>query len=306
MKYFFTILFLLPVLLSGAQTYDEIIRKADESYNLKDYSKATEHYIRAFKYFDGSATDFYNAACAGALAGNTEQALKWLNISVDKGWKDAKWMQSDTDLASLHNTPQWAELIGRVNANLTEYEKYFDHDLKARLEHIHVRDQTLRQLYREAEAKLGKDSDEMMYFWSLMAREDSLNELEVVAIIENYGWPGKGIVGGKANSAVWLVIQHAPLETQEKYLPLLRESVQKGESQGSHLALLEDRIRMRNDQPQIYGSQVVTNQETGKDEVYRIEDPEYVDQRRASVGLGPIAEYLKRWDIEWNVIQKLK
>jgi len=68
--------------------------------------------------------------------------------------------------------------------------------------------------------------------------------------------------------------------------------------------MLEDRIQMRNDKPQTYGSQVLTDPETGEYKVYEIREPEYVDQRRAEVGLGPLADYLRRWGLEWTVEQK--
>lgn len=166
------------------------------------------------------------------------------------------------------------------------------------LEKISVRDQTLRQLWRDAESKFGKDSDEVRYFWRLVAKEDSLNEIETIAIIDQYGWVGKSEVGGKANMALWLVIQHASLEIQEKYVPLLEESVKKGESNGSHLALLHDRILMRNGKPQKYGSQIVTDPESGKSKLYDLEDPENVNERRSSVGLGPLEDYLKRMGVQ--------
>jgi hypothetical protein len=38
--------------------------------------------------------------------------------------------------------------------------------------------------------------------------------------------------------------------------------------------------------------------------VYEVKDPEYVNQRREEVGLGPIQDYVKRWGIEWTVEQK--
>jgi hypothetical protein len=193
-----------------------------------------------------------------------------------------------------------------MQANLDEYEKDFDKPLKEQLEKIYVRDQTLRQLYVDAEEKFGKDSEEMRYFWGLVDEQDSLNEAEVVKIIEERGWVGIPLVGGQANITLWLVIQHAPLETQEKYLPLLRASVLKGESSGSHLALLEDRIQMRNGKPQTYGSQITSDSKTGEQIVYEVKDPAYVNQRREEVGLGPIEEYVKRWGIEWTVEQKEK
>jgi len=161
-------------------------------------------------------------------------------------------------------------------------------------------------LYGEAENKFGRDSDEMHYFWQLVSEQDSLNELEVMKILDSRAWVGTDVVGGQANTSLWLVVQHAPLDIQEKYLPLLRESVLAGQSQGSHLALLEDRIRMRKGLPQTYGSQIIRDEKTGEQIVYEIQEPEYVNQRRKEVGLGPIEDYVKRWGIEWTIAQKLK
>lgn len=180
-----------------------------------------------------------------------------------------------------------------------------DKTLQEQLEAIYVKDQTLRQLCHDAEQKFGQNSEEIRYFWSLITAEDRKNERAAEEIIKKRGWVGKSVVGGKANTTLWLVIQHAPLAIQEKYLPMLRASVKRGESNGGHLALLEDRILVRNGKPQIYGSQVSTD-ENGKCRVGKIQAPAYVNQRRKAIGLEPIEDYLKRWNIEWNVKQKTK
>lgn len=40
----------------------------------------------------------------------------------------------------------------------------------------------------------------------------------------------------------------------------------------------------------------------GKGEfVLPLEDPDNVDKRRAEVGLGPLADYVKQWNIVWDV-----
>jgi hypothetical protein len=96
------------------------------------------------------------------------------------------------------------------------------------------------------------------------------------------------------------VIQHADLRTQEIYLPVLKEAVKRNAAKPGHLALLEDRVAMRKGLKQIYGSQIGTDEKTGKYYVYPIENPHQVDERRATVGLGPLSEYLKNWKIVWN------
>jgi len=110
-------------------------------------------------------------------------------------------------------------------------------------------------------------------------------------IIDNYGWLGKSRVGDKANQAIWLIVQHAELNLQERYLPLLVESVQQGESEGWHLAYLQDRILMYKEQDQLYGTQSLWDDSLQKFKIYPIADIENVNQRRLELGLDSIEVY---------------
>lgn len=306
MKLILTILICLLTITIQAQTFDELIRNGDNLYDEEKYLESAMEYEKAFNLEEGNAGQYYNAACSWALSGDTIKSIKNLKLSANKGWKNLKHIKRDKDLTSLYEISGWTEVLEKVQANLDEYEKDFDKPLKEQLEQIYIRDQTLRQLYQTAEEKFGRESDEMKYFWELVSEQDSLNELEVIKIIEEKGWVGKSLVGGQANTALWLVIQHAKVEIQEKYLPLLKESVLKGESTPRHLAMLEDRVNMHNGKPQIYGSQMELNKETGKWQFVEILEPEYVNQRRREIGMGPIEDYAKRAGIEWTIEQKEK
>jgi hypothetical protein len=99
---------------------------------------------------------------------------------------------------------------------------------------------------------------------------------------------------------VFLVIQHADLATQERYLPIMREAVKNGKALASDLALLEDRVLTRNGKPQIYGSQLQENHTTGKYEFAPIQDAANVNKRRASVGLPPLEDYAKMMGINYK------
>ena len=92
-----------------------------------------------------------------------------------------------------------------------------------------------------------------------MITSDSVNLIELEEIISKYGWPEKSFVGAKGNNTVWLVIQHADLPVQLKYLPIHEHSIEIGESKAFDLAFLKDRIFMRQDKKQLYGSQISMN-----------------------------------------------
>jgi hypothetical protein len=172
--------------------------------------------------------------------------------------------------------------------------------LKAELEIILKQDQQGRAMIDSVQQKFGIESKELIQLMESISLNDSINLQRIAAIITQYGWPGKSLVGDKANRTVFLVIQHAELESQKKYLPLLSESVAKGESSAGHLAYLEDRILMREGKAQIYGTQIVTDEATGKWKIYPIEDEEHVDERRIKIGLKPLAEYVKQFGIEYK------
>ena len=157
--------------------------------------------------------------------------------------------------------------------------------IKRQLEEILARDQMTRT---------GKDSVAFMQYI------DSTNLVQVESLIARYGWMGRSFVGDKANSALFLVIQHADLETQIKYVDLLQHSVEAGESKASNLALMQDRILMRQGKNQLYGSQVVYSK-TGEQMFYPIEDEKNVNIRRAKMGLQPLEEYAKLFGITYTL-----
>ncbi|MFK8046662.1 MAG: DUF6624 domain-containing protein [Crocinitomicaceae bacterium] len=166
-----------------------------------------------------------------------------------------------------------------------------DSILKEQLELIRVEDQTLRFLLPDVTEKFGRESKEYTYIWSLINRQDSICINKLIQIVDKHGWLGKSRVGDNANQAIWLIMQHSELEIQEKYLPLLKESVANGESEGWHLAFLEDRILMYSKKKQKFGTQAVWDNELKQNKIYPIEDVKNVNHRRQKLGLEPIEKY---------------
>lgn len=128
--------------------------------------------------------------------------------------------------------------------------------------------------------------------------DDELKNLQyVIGIIESCGMPTLSMVNRNQLMAIWLVIQHAPLEYQQKYIHVFEESAQNGDLAWEQVALMRDRILMRQGKPQLYGSQI----KGGK--LYDLADPHLVDQRRGKLGMGPLHLYLARYGIEFEVVQ---
>lgn len=179
--------------------------------------------------------------------------------------------------------------------------------LIAELDTIHSDEQTpVRERDRLME-KYGAESDEAQAQQRIYQKNHAANEEKVSAILDKYGWLGSDIIGERGNATLYLVVQHSPLATRQKYLPMLRESVKKGKTPPRFLANVQDRINTNLGKPQVYGEQWKYYPETKSFNVWPVLDPANIDKRRAEIGLVPIAEHLKRrFNFEWKLDEQIK
>jgi hypothetical protein len=126
------------------------------------------------------------------------------------------------------------------------------------------------------------------------AKEDHRNQELVISIIEKCGMPTLNEVNQKQMTAIWLGLQHTENKYRIKYFPLIEKAVKNGDLSKEQYALMKDRILMDEGKPQIYGSQI----KNGK--LYDLEEPETVNERRQKMGLEPIEDYLRRFNITFE------
>lgn len=284
--------------------YAELKTKAWHLYQDQKFLASAKKYSEAFTVLGnkGSTNDRYNAACSWALASEIDSSFVQLFRIAKKGdYRNYDHITTDEDLNALHSDKRWNEVLNLIKTNKEKAEANLDKNLVAILDTIFQEDQGLRLQISEVEEKYGRDSDEMEAHWNSIEEKDSINLIKIQKILDERGWLGQDIIGEQGNMTLFLVIQHSPIEIQEKYLPMMREAVKKNNARPSSLALLEDRVALRTGKRQIYGSQIGRNKETGEYYVLPIENPEKVDERRAEVGLGSIQEYISRWNLTWDV-----
>ena len=120
---------------------------------------------------------------------------------------------------------------------------------------------------------------------------DIVNTQRMKEIVEHMGWPTRSKVGGSASEMAWLLVQHADLDRafQKECLALMKAQA-AGEVSPANIAYLEDRVRVGEGRPQVYGTQFYAD-EAGNFGPRPIEDPDHVDERRQAVGLQPLSEY---------------
>ena len=289
--------------------YFSLVKKADSLYNLKDFKTSALTYSAAFKAngWLGIADDRYKAACSWALANNSDSSFFQLERIANKAnYMNYEQITIDRDLNSLHNDNRWKPLLVLIKQNKNKAEANLNKLLVAQLDSIHTEDQKYRLQIDEIERRYGLESNEMRANWKIINEKDSINLIKVKSILDKYRWLGADVLGTQGNLTLFLVIQHSDQGTQEKYLPMMREAVKNGKATASSLALLEDRVALGQGKKQIYGSQIGIDNETKLYYVLPLEDPDNVDKRRADFGLQPLAEYVNRWQINWNVEQYKK
>lgn len=284
--------------------YFVLINRADSLYNALQYKSSASAYSEAFAINNSRVKTGtrYDAACSWALAGNADSAFaQLLCAGVRSEYTDYAHIATDPDLNSLHSDSRWEPLLGIIKRNWEQATATLNKQLVILLDSIFEDDQHYRQQLEGVTAKFGGNSREVKELWSIIRIKDSGNLIRVEAILNEYGWPGKAIVGIRGTQTLFLVIQHAPLIVQEKYLPGMRDAVSRGKAYGSELALLEDRVALGEGRKQLFGSQIKGDPTTNKYYVCPLEDPDHVDIRRAEMGLDPLEFYVAKWQIKWDV-----
>jgi uncharacterized protein DUF6624 len=106
------------------------------------------------------------------------------------------------------------------------------------------------------------------------------------------GWPGRSKVGDEGAAAAFKILQHAISrpDLQRQGLELLLEAIPAGDASALDAAYLSDRIAMYEGREQSFGTQFDWNEATGQLAPAPIRDPQHVDERRAALGLPPMAE----------------
>jgi hypothetical protein len=285
------------------EKYYYFIDRANHSYMDKAFQASALCYDSAFQSAGGKGKpgDLYQAACCWALAGDPDKAFFYLDKTAREGkWSSLDHTLKDDDLVSLHADKRWQEEMDRIRLNRLEKEGKIDKPLEDTLNKVYGDDQGDRLKIDSIEKRFGFQSHQMDSLWQLINDKDSVNLGIVTGILERKGWPGPDEVGERASMAVFLVIQHADSLTQVTYLPAMRTAVQQGKARAEDLALLEDRVLVKQGKGQLYGSQVQQGI-NGKASFFPIQDEPNVDKRRASVGLGPLEEYARYFGIDYHL-----
>ncbi|HXH00169.1 MAG TPA: DUF6624 domain-containing protein [Sphingomicrobium sp.] len=131
--------------------------------------------------------------------------------------------------------------------------------------------------------------------WDDIDKIDAKNTLYLKSILPADGWFRFKRDRKQMARDAWLIVQHSPdRKFQRRVLGLMAPLLATGDASGSDYALLYDRVAIFEGKPQRYGSQLTCM--NGRFEPSAVENALKLDELRASVGLEPIASYLRHWD----------
>lgn len=132
--------------------------------------------------------------------------------------------------------------------------------------------------------------------WGKLAKSvaeiDARNTKWLDGVVSKSGWPTKEMVGADGVHAAWLIVQHADAapKFQRRCLDLMRK-LSKSDVSPIDLAYLTDRVLLAEGKKQRYGTQFSTVD--GELRPRPLENPKRVDERRRSVGLPPMKDYIE-------------
>jgi hypothetical protein len=162
--------------------------------------------------------------------------------------------------------------------------------IKSDMKAIREKDQGIRSkiiaVMQDAE---GSSRDSLPLFAQQMKIIDKENQQYIGKLLDSCGWPVS--LTSIENNTIFLVIDHADISFMDKYFPVLKTQMEKGTVTKTDFFTLEDRMLMRKNQKQRYGTQSI--KADGKIMIWPIEDPDKLDDRRKSAGFLPMHEYMK-------------
>ena len=131
------------------------------------------------------------------------------------------------------------------------------------------------------------------------------NTARLREIVSAHGWPGRSLVGEDGAAAAWLLLQHTNSrvttirsadgdEFCRSCVPLLRDAVARGDAHPRHLAAIADSLRLANSEPPEFAS-LGEQYHDGRTATWQNADLAAVDERRAAIGLRPLASDIARY-----------
>lgn len=290
----YTLLMMLGV-LSPASAQDGLRARGDSLRMAGDLKGAVDAYVQVFKATNGQDAAYAAASTFALHGGYPDSAFHYLDAALD----DEQSMRPlwDSDLYFLTGDPRWQQVEDeQLDKLAAQVGGTLDRDYARVLLRLRMKEWAFRYHIMLAYRRLGPESPILTALSKAMGEHHEENLLRLQHLIREKGWPELSAVGEEAAYAAGNVINHGDLETRQRYLPILKAACERGEADWSRYAHILDRTELELGNPQVYGTQMELNEETGRYEPRPIVDHPHVDERRAEKGMEPLSVQLERFN----------
>ncbi len=277
--------------LAGAQDAARV--RGDSLRMVGDLAGAVEAYRGLLNSFEDREVTYALASTFALQPQFADSAFHYLALSDERSMQPL-W---DSDLYLLTRDARWS-LVEQAQLDKLEGQVTgaFDREYARALLNIRMNEWTFRYHIMLAFRKLGPESPVLTALATAMGEHHDDNLVRLRKLVEEHGWPELSSVGEEAAYAAGNVVNHSDLATRRHYLPILKAVCERGECDWSRYAHILDRTELELGNPQVYGTQMEQNDETGRYEPRPMVDPERVNERRAAKGMEPIEVQLRRFN----------
>lgn len=266
--------------------YSQNISIADSLFfKLKKYCDAGLFYNKAFNNIDGYAIDYHRlqAARAWAKCGQRDSTFANLYFLVySMSFSDWRLLDSEFKNTTIYSDRRFNNVTWYCKCSENIKNKRFDSTIARIFDSLYLVDQSTRSITDEKIlAGISTNS---------VSQKSNLRVLD--SIYQIHGWLSSAQVGYNGSLVQFLIIQHDDLETQKKWLPIVRKVVDSCLLAPGNYALLIDRILVQSGKKQIFGSQPFFDYQTNKIIPYPIRKYKKVNKRRMEKGMNSLELYL--------------
>ena len=101
-----------------AQTGEELQKQISEFWESEDWEKAEKVLSNSIQLYHDKFRHCYNLACVKSLLNKNEEALKYLQKSIDLGYTDLGNIEFDPDLTNIRGTEKYEQIISKLEKSL--------------------------------------------------------------------------------------------------------------------------------------------------------------------------------------------
>lgn len=174
---------------------------------------------------------------------------------------------------------------GHQNLLKLDVDKLSNSQIDSLLRYLYVMDQKFRIEINERKKSDSIDRTIRGKLFSKMEKADEINYTLLQRIHRKLGWPSNKVFSDSAVDASFMITLHYKGHELDYLTPLIEESFSKKEIKNDHYAILTDRVLLRNDKSQKFGTHCKMNQD-GTVYFTSLSDTSGINQNRREIGLN--------------------